>query len=101
MVLFIYISRLASNEIFNISIKRTLISTVLIIVITIAATLMLNNQLTTQTSLGVRKRFRRVYSSSIILPSAVTILYLLLTLIVVVKITSKYEGPIRRLIFTR
>jgi hypothetical protein len=33
------------------------------------------------------------------MPTTSTIVYLLLTLIVVVKIASKYEGPMRNIIF--
>lgn len=100
MVLFIYISSLASNEIFSLNLKRTIstyfYSTIILTIILIT----LVNQTKTQEFSSPEKRFRIIFSYSIALPTITTIIYLLLTLIVVVKITSKYEGPLRNIIFT-
>ena len=99
IVLFVYITRLASNEVFSLNVKNRLIYTATLLTVATLISEGINSQLKNQSITPTLKRFAGIYSEAIVLPSSTTIIYLLLTLIVVVKVTSKYEGPIRSLIF--
>lgn len=99
MVLFIYISSLASNEKFFLETTKIIY---LIVIFTGRVTLFgvfMNNQVSLIRYASENKILTNMYTSEIALSTSATILYLLLTLIVVVKITSKYEGPLRNIIF--
>jgi len=97
IVLFIYITRLASNEKFTYSTQQK--SIFIITTALLTATLITNSrQLDLTLSNRIINSFKEIYHSSIIILTALTITYLLLTLIVVIKIVSKYKGPLRNLI---
>jgi len=99
IVLFIYITRLASNEKFFIYISPTPIAYFTTIVITILLTnkneeIQIFNQFN-----NINKIFSSIYSLNVVTLTTTTIIYLLLTLIVVVKVASKYEGPLRNIVY--
>lgn len=109
LVLFIYVTSLASNEIFSISIKLTLISIFIytllfLILIFLDKTLIIYifenieinnfnylNNFINENSLNLNKLYN--YPTNII--TLLLINYLLLTLIAVVKITNIFYGPLR------
>jgi len=100
IVLFIYISRLASNEKFYIKINNLILIAMLIApIIIFYLTNQLNRTYHHSEIVTIKNIFIELYSKSIFMPTCLTIVFLLLTLIVVVKIRSKYEGPIRNIIF--
>lgn len=104
LVLFIYVTSLASNEPFYFSYSRLTFS-LGILVILVPLTLIwdsLINGLITQlplSSLNIESSnvfiIRWIYRINIINFTLFIILYLLLTLIVVVKITNLFKGPLR------
>jgi len=98
IVLFVYTVRLASNEKFSIKIKRIVRVISPLILITVLYLININQQVEQTQAVRV-KSFYRIYSIRIIRITISTILYLLLTLVVVVKITSKFKGPIRNILF--
>lgn len=109
LVLFIYVTSLASNEIFSYSIKITIISTILIysliiliyfidktsiIIYIINREIMPLNNTTSyiqENSLNLNKLYN--YPTNII--TILLINYLLICLIVIVKITNVFYGPLR------
>lgn len=99
MVLFIYISSLASNEKFTVRLQKA----PSVLAICAAATALFlwgaNEQLASLSYTNEVKLLTNMYSSNILAPTLITILYLLLTLVVVVRITSKYEGPLRNITY--
>nr|YP_010139287.1 NADH dehydrogenase subunit 6 [Kaylathalia klovstadi]QQK54741.1 NADH dehydrogenase subunit 6 [Kaylathalia klovstadi] len=99
MVLFIYISCLASNEKFYLSYETPV--TVMLITI-IFLVMLVTNQTSQMVKVNQTQEFSYIhsmYTQMMSMTTGVTMLYLLLTLIVVVKMTSKYEGPLRNMIF--
>nr|ASN65986.1 NADH dehydrogenase subunit 6 [Pogonostoma subtiligrossum] len=109
LVLFIYMTSLASNEMFSLSMKISLVILLFLIIITMImitmdwlnfTPLMNNSNLNTmfqninnnETSISINK----IYNMPNNLITIMLINYLLLTLIVVVKITSITGGPLRR-----
>jgi len=96
----VYTVRLASNEKFSLKIKRTIkIIAPLLLIITTYITF--SNQII-ESIFSIRiKNFYNIYSLRIIRITSSTIVYLLLTLIVVVKITSKFKGPMRNILFKK
>jgi len=100
MVLFIYITRLASNEKIIFSIAPRLVALLLSIVIFI------NSPFSNETTefkyfFTSIKSFYSIYSRPLFMPTIMAIIYLLFTLIVVVKVASKYEAPIKNTIFNK
>jgi NADH-ubiquinone oxidoreductase chain 6 len=112
LVLFIYVTSLASNEIFSLSIKLT-ISRMLIFLITILIYFLIdhnllinwfiNNEINsitnlysyfTENSLSLNKLYN--FPTNFI--TIILINYLLITLIAVVKITKLSKGPLRLII---
>nr|DAA06205.1 TPA_exp: NADH dehydrogenase subunit 6 [Drosophila ananassae] len=109
LVLFIYVTSLASNEMFNLSIKLTLFSGILLfnlflISIIIDKTsisffinnnemlsIFNNNSYITENSLSLNKLYN--FPTNFI--TILLMNYLLITLIVVVKITKLFKGPLR------
>lgn len=109
LVLFIYVTSLASNEIFSLSIKLTVISIILlfmsiiipiIIDINFMTNWFINNEIIsitnfysyfTENSLSLNKLYN--YPTNFI--TIILINYLLITLIAVVKITKLSKGPLR------
>lgn len=109
LVLFIYVTSLASNEIFTFSIKLLLTSRI-IFILTFTVTLIIDNSLLylkiineeitristqvsiiTENSLNLNKLYN--YPTNII--TIILINYLLITLIAIVKITKLFYGPLR------
>jgi NADH-ubiquinone oxidoreductase chain 6 len=109
LVLFIYVTSLASNEMFNFSIRLLifcLISffSVYFIFIFIDKNLIINYLINYEREhLTNIKRFlienslilNKLYNFPINLITIILIVYLFLTLIAVVKITNIFEGPLR------
>lgn len=109
LVLFIYVTSLASNEIFNFSNKIVIFNLfrfflIILIFLIIDKTLLLNNLLRLENdNLNFIKSFliensltlNKLYSFPINLITILLIIYLFLTLIAAVKITNVFEGPLR------
>jgi len=99
IVLFIYIASLASNEKFIAEYKNWIalfIATSLFIVLFVFTQ---NNQTTTSHFYHESEGLINIYIKSTSAITRITILYLLLILVVVVKITSKFEGPLRNIVY--
>nr|YP_009159461.1 NADH dehydrogenase subunit 6 [Macrobrachium bullatum]AKQ09506.1 NADH dehydrogenase subunit 6 [Macrobrachium bullatum] len=106
LVLFIYVSSLASNETFKLSIKMM---ATFFAPMALTPILLLSDQLSMptkdSTELSFLSELQDIQSTQMLLnnmynpPTAsltgMIILYLLLTLIVVVKLTSTFSGPLR------
>lgn len=99
IVLFVYVVRLASNEKFELKLEE--ISLLSVIRLTVVVIIIfpaffqknINNQITNffdQTII--------IFSNQIVILVIIVIVYLLFTLIVAVKVSSKYEGPLRNFI---
>nr|UOU85146.1 NADH dehydrogenase subunit 6 [Scaptomyza pallida] len=109
LVLFIYVTSLASNEMFNLSMKLTLISFFMIFIFTIISLIIDKNSSTfllmNMEMESISKLYSYISENSLSLnklynfpTNFMTILlmnYLLITLIVVVKITKMFKGPLR------
>jgi NADH-ubiquinone oxidoreductase chain 6 len=109
LVLFIYVTSLASNEIFNFSIKLLVFSllnflTFYFLLIFIDKTLVINNLINNDNeTLTIINTYlienslilNKLYNFPINLITIILIIYLFLTLIAVVKITNVFEGPLR------
>nr|ANZ03458.1 NADH dehydrogenase subunit 6 [Drosophila suzukii] len=109
LVLFIYVTSLASNEMFNLSIKLTLFSSLILFMMLILSFIvdktsislfLMNNEMEsiikmnsyfTENSLSLNKLYN--FPTNFI--TILLMNYLLITLIVVVKITKLFKGPIR------
>uniref|UniRef100_A0AAU6MWZ7 NADH-ubiquinone oxidoreductase chain 6 n=1 Tax=Xenogryllus lamottei TaxID=3120008 RepID=A0AAU6MWZ7_9ORTH len=108
LVLFIYITSLASNEMFNIPTKTTLIITILSITMMMLLNNinimnynnykndMLHNFLTPHSSSELPMNLIQLYNMPTSILTIITIIYLLITLIIMVKITQIKEGPLRQ-----
>nr|WEW73462.1 NADH dehydrogenase subunit 6 [Macrobrachium sp.] len=106
LVLFIYVASLASNEEFKLSVKMM---TMALMPLTVVILLPFTDQIITptkdMTELSYVTDMQNMQSTQMLLgnmynPTTATltgtvILYLLLTLIVVVKLTSTFSGPLR------
>lgn len=109
LVLFIYVTSLASNEIFNFSIKLLIFSlcnffSIYVIFIIIDKNLIINYLINYEndTLLNIKRYLienslilNKLYNFPINLITIILIIYLFLTLIAVVKITNIFEGPLR------
>jgi NADH-ubiquinone oxidoreductase chain 6 len=109
LVLFIYVTSLASNEIFNLSIKLTLFSFTilrffiilsLIVDKTYLTSFFLNNEIERITNLYTyfsenSLSLNKLYNFPTNFVTILLINYLLITLIVIVKITKLFKGPLR------
>jgi len=109
LVLFIYVTSLASNEIFNLSIKLTLfLLTTLFLLLIISfiidknssLIIFLNNEIERISSINSyiienSLSLNKLYNFPTNLITILLINYLLITLIVVVKITNIQKGPLR------
>jgi NADH-ubiquinone oxidoreductase chain 6 len=106
LVLFIYVTSLASNEIFSVSTSRVLIlSSIMLLRIVVLlfwdsflnttwinpleSTFFLSNPLSVSLA--------KLYTHPTSILTLTLVVYLLLTLIVVVKITNVQEGPLRQI----
>lgn len=109
LVLFIYVTSLASNEIFNFSIKlliirATIFSSIFLLFIFIDKNIIINYLINYENeSIILTKSFliensiilNKLYNFPINIITIILIIYLFLTLIAVVKITNVFEGPLR------
>jgi len=95
MVLFIYISRLAYNEKFKILNKEFFYQILIIFIITLPIIIFYETKTPKSTKLEIREFIFKIYSSSSAIITSLTIIYLIITLVVVVKITSQFSGPLR------
>nr|QXG19495.1 NADH dehydrogenase subunit 6 [Drosophila planitibia] len=109
LVLFIYVTSLASNEMFNLSMKLSLISLSVIFLLVLISFIIDKNSTTFFLMNNEMESIQNLYSyiseNSLSLnklynfpTNFMTILlmnYLLITLIVVVKITKMFKGPLR------
>nr|YP_009159448.1 NADH dehydrogenase subunit 6 [Palaemon serenus]AKQ09493.1 NADH dehydrogenase subunit 6 [Palaemon serenus] len=106
LVLFIYVASLASNEIFKLTPVTTLILltpfTALPLIFLVDALLIPNKEVLEASSLvfpqelaSVQLKLNSMYGPTSAPLTAVIVLYLLLTLVVVVKLSSTYFGPLR------
>jgi NADH-ubiquinone oxidoreductase chain 6 len=109
LVLFIYVTSLASNEIFNFSIKILIINLTILLISSLILiitdkTIIINYIISNEiNNLIYIKRFlsentlilNKLYNFPINLVTILLIIYLFLTLIAVVKITNIFEGPLR------
>jgi len=97
IVLFIYISSLASNEIFTQTRKiRFILIPIYIATITV---FILNAETQSNNSirLSIKERVIKIYRINNFYITLFIILYLLLVLIISVSIINLYEGPLRRI----
>ena len=106
LVLFIYVASLASNEMFKLSYP---ISIIIILPAVIVVPLLLKDELTltlkparepssiapSQILTDPTFSLRIIYSHSTSFLTSFVILYLLLTLVVIVKVRSSFTGPLR------
>lgn len=109
LVLFIYVTSLASNEIFNLSIKLALFSFIIFIILSIISLIidkntfisfLLNNEIKSISNLYTyfsenSLSLNKLYNFPTNLITILLINYLLITLIVIVKITKLFKGPLR------
>jgi hypothetical protein len=101
MVLFIYITRLASNEKIKINLKHLSLALIVAALIGVLGSRGANYQIERIINIiNQNKIFFNIYSLESFILVALTILYLLLTLIVVVKVSNKFNAPIKNLIFS-
>nr|URX52686.1 NADH dehydrogenase subunit 6 [Neotermes cf. insularis/malandensis] len=101
LVLFIYVASLASNEMFSLSTKMTVMSMVMILTM-----LMIKDQTTIDsketkmydmtTSNEIITMTTKLYNQPNGTMTILMALYLLMTLIVVVKVTNVSKGPLRQ-----
>nr|NP_982332.1 NADH dehydrogenase subunit 6 [Drosophila simulans]AAF77301.1 NADH dehydrogenase subunit 6 [Drosophila simulans]AAF77315.1 NADH dehydrogenase subunit 6 [Drosophila simulans]AAF77328.1 NADH dehydrogenase subunit 6 [Drosophila simulans]AAF77340.1 NADH dehydrogenase subunit 6 [Drosophila simulans]AAF77353.1 NADH dehydrogenase subunit 6 [Drosophila simulans] len=109
LVLFIYVTSLASNEMFNLSIKLTVFSSLILLFMMILSLVidktsfslfLMNNDM--QSIINMNSYFmenslslNKLYNFPTNFITILLMNYLLITLIVVVKITKLFKGPIR------
>lgn len=104
LVLFIYITRVASNEKFLLSIKIALLTTIIIIltltiILSIDRLIIIINNFyveTPATNCDYKTTFTKFLSPPIYTIIFLIITYLLITLVAVVKITDIKKGPLRQ-----
>ncbi len=97
IVLFIYIASLASNENISLELKNTPTKTVtLFILACFFAIILINLQTFKESSITSRVRvIFKVYTPNVMFITSITILYLLLALIIIVKVITIKEGALR------
>ena len=97
LVLFIYISRIASNEKINISIK---IISIIVIIIIINILFILNYESIifdqSQNIIGPRIPLIKIFSIQRIRITIILVSYLFITIIAINYIVNIYEGPLRK-----
>nr|YP_009740456.1 NADH dehydrogenase subunit 6 [Salina celebensis]QID03183.1 NADH dehydrogenase subunit 6 [Salina celebensis] len=99
MVLFVYVVSLASNEKFEMKMslfyQMITLNSLMVLIVGVWNYFQVNNLLVDQTNMLMKTMM--IFSSSNILTSILIMTYLLFTLLVAVKIASKYEGPLRKI----
>nr|WGO58169.1 NADH dehydrogenase subunit 6 [Scalida pyrrhocephala] len=101
LILFIYVTSLASNEMFYMSIKTTMI---MLILITMAMFMfyntepfMQNTESATFITMNNTEILSKLYNQPTKVITVILASYLFLTLITVVKITNLHKGPLRQM----
>uniref|UniRef100_UPI00315C90AE NADH dehydrogenase subunit 6 n=1 Tax=Dicyrtomina ornata TaxID=1113191 RepID=UPI00315C90AE len=89
MVLFIYICSLASNESFKLKLNMKIIAPGVILMAVVSS------QFNAPQEMSMALNFYKMMTETTMTPTLVSMFYLLITLIVVVKITSNKMGPVR------
>nr|AUB29957.1 NADH dehydrogenase subunit 6 [Neoceratitis asiatica] len=111
LVLFIYVTSLASNEMFTLSIKLTLYSFFILLLLLfislfidkiITSFFIQNNEMQSINSLNMilpenSLNLQKIYNYPTNLMTILLMNYLLITLIAIVKITKLFYGPIRHM----
>nr|WEP24794.1 NADH dehydrogenase subunit 6 [Idioscopus sp. 'myrica'] len=97
LILFIYMSSLASNEKFKINTKMFMIMSLMIM---LSEELMQETQINENQSLLTMNyveqlSLNKLYNKKSMMMTMIMVLYLLLTMIVVTKMVKHYEGPLR------
>nr|YP_009536179.1 NADH dehydrogenase subunit 6 [Nemorilla maculosa]AYM35210.1 NADH dehydrogenase subunit 6 [Nemorilla maculosa] len=108
LVLFIYITSLASNEMFSFSIKLMMISTLMFIMMIMILLMIDKNLLINYKNLEMKSinnlnsyimenslSLNKLYNYPTNMLTIMLMIYLLITLIAVVKITKLFKGPLR------
>nr|QNE85774.1 NADH dehydrogenase subunit 6 [Hydrotaea irritans] len=108
LVLFIYVTSLASNEMFSFSIKLLMISVMIFFIMIFTMYMMDKNMLMQYSNLELNYisnmnsyimenslSLNKLYNYPMNLLTILLMNYLLITLIAVVKITKLYKGPLR------
>nr|AYJ22297.1 NADH dehydrogenase subunit 6 [Lymantria mathura] len=113
LVLFIYISSIASNELFSPSMKLKMLFSMMMMMITVISIIKWNNSLTMNyffnsdminfndfKNMLINNNFNKInlnklYNNQTFLMMMMLIIYLFITLIAVVKITNIFYGPLR------
>nr|YP_010932194.1 NADH dehydrogenase subunit 6 [Euhampsonia splendida]WKR35967.1 NADH dehydrogenase subunit 6 [Euhampsonia splendida] len=111
LVLFIYVSSIASNELFNISLNMKILFMLFILIILFFSTMYMNNLLwmnfynnsdmnnffNIYNIFNVENKINlnKLYNNQTFLMMMMMVIYLFITLIAVVKITNIFYGPIR------
>nr|YP_010939916.1 NADH dehydrogenase subunit 6 [Aularches miliaris]WLG65253.1 NADH dehydrogenase subunit 6 [Aularches miliaris] len=110
LVLFIYITSIASNELFNIKINNWIMNSSFMILLflfflILDFTIMMDNFKNSDTKM-FSKNFTfqemsislyKLYNNPTFMITIIMMMYLFLTLLVVVKITNIYKGPMRKM----
>lgn len=99
MVLFVYVVRLAANEKFELNleeIKKLTMWLIIALLVTFLSSFF--TKIFEFNSFNLYEQAIIIFSGEIMIIILLIIAYLLFTLIVAVKISSKYEGPLRRFI---
>nr|WHL46845.1 NADH dehydrogenase subunit 6 [Aphaenomurus interpositus] len=95
MVLFIYISSLASNEKFKMEKKDIIKSMILMMFFIIFFIFSSNNQNTKINKIEFTETIFKLFSNLIMNMTLFSMIYLLITLVAVVKVTAFMKGPLR------
>nr|YP_009516557.1 NADH dehydrogenase subunit 6 [Populicerus populi]AYE40968.1 NADH dehydrogenase subunit 6 [Populicerus populi] len=97
LILFIYMSSLASNEKFKINMKTMFI---MVMIFIISEELMQDTQINEQQNILKHEYMDhlsliKLYNKKSMMITLIMVLYLLLTMIIVTKLVKHYEGPLR------
>nr|YP_010743028.1 NADH dehydrogenase subunit 6 [Anagonalia emeiensis]WEU75309.1 NADH dehydrogenase subunit 6 [Anagonalia emeiensis] len=95
LILFTYMSSIASNEKFKIKMNLTLIMFMIII---IQEEMLIENQTNEIQSMNMNLEMNsmiKLYNKKSMIMTVILVLYLLLTMIVISKIVKHHEGPLR------
>nr|WHL46562.1 NADH dehydrogenase subunit 6 [Euhampsonia serratifera] len=111
LVLFIYVSSIASNELFNISMNMKIMFIIFFFIILFFSTIYMNNLLWMNFynnsdmnnltniynifNIENKINLNKLYNNQTFLMMMMMVIYLFITLIAVVKITNIFYGPIR------
>nr|YP_009756947.1 NADH dehydrogenase subunit 6 [Lepidocyrtus fimetarius]QIM14975.1 NADH dehydrogenase subunit 6 [Lepidocyrtus fimetarius] len=95
MVLFIYITSLASNEKFELNFNKMAYPILFIAGLTLMILATQTNSFKTNAYMNSMNSLKSMFSMTLMPTTMMIMVYLLLTLIIVVKISKKMEGPIR------